>query len=197
MTKSDEMSTADIILNIAVPIGTIFRVPVKNIERDIKGVINTYKDFVNDMDTTIEGLKQSANKGFDDSDLGTILGLLGLNDISKDKGAKNIMAKLEIAYNDKNYSGVKTQLNEMRKYANDKKQEYIDKGETQIKAQKSAYSYIKGRITDKYKEAYQKAYKEKNSRECARIRNIILQYKEFYRYGYSVDKILTGWRKEA
>ena len=129
--------------------------------------------------------------------IGELLSYFGLNEISKEKGVKTTYTKLESACVDRNYDGVKSALKEVENYVNNEIQNNIDKGESKFEAKKSAYEKIRQNITSKYKEQYQKAYLENNSRECAKIKNVMMQLREYYRFGKSVEVILSNWRNTA
>ena len=139
----DNKSAYEKVSKTITSISSIFGIPVKNVERDVRGLFNTFATIANDVEGSSSGFLAAVKEGFTG------------DEVSK-------VEELESAFDRGDVSYVRKEVARMVK-------EKEDGGKTKSQAR----SAVKASFTSKYKKAYLEAYNDNDREEMSRIRKFL------------------------
>lgn len=141
--NSDNYSTYEKVSGVIGAVAAIFGLPIKNIERDIRATITTFKTLTSGNKNTKYGIEEAIREGV----------------IGKETSLKE---RAETAFNRGDTATVKKIISDM-----------TDQKVKSGKTQKEAKSAVRASLTSTYKPKYIKAYKKGDEKGKSRIRSFL------------------------
>ena len=139
----DNKSTYTKVSGVITSIAALFGIPAKNLERDIRGAVNTVKTMTNGVEGSSYGIVEALKEGITGEET----------------------SKMQRAENASNRGDTAT----VKKIVSDLVADKIKSGKTE----KEAKSAVRASFTSMYKKLYVEAFKKKDSNEMNRIRKLL------------------------